>query len=35
MLQEYFNETAENPADYEFCIANATTIDDAHYLEKA
>lgn len=34
MLQEYFNETAENPADYEFCIANATTIDDAHYLEK-
>jgi DegV family protein with EDD domain len=34
MLNEYFQDTKENPADYEFCIANATTPEDAHYLEK-
>lgn len=34
MVKEYFRESGENPADYDFCIANATTIDDAHYLEK-
>ncbi|TAH69734.1 MAG: DegV family protein, partial [Anaerolineaceae bacterium] len=34
MVEEYFHDTHENPADYEFCIANATTPEDAHYLEK-
>lgn len=34
MVMEYFHDTEENPADYEFCIANATTLEDAHYLEK-
>ncbi|HPU64072.1 MAG TPA: DegV family protein, partial [Mobilitalea sp.] len=33
MVVEYFKENKENPDDYDFCIANATTIDDALYLE--
>lgn len=33
MTAEYFNRSGENPDDYEFCIANATTIDDAIYLK--
>lgn len=34
MVVEYFIESGENPKDYDFCIANATTMDDALYLEK-
>lgn len=34
MMTEYFNETDDSPSDYEFCILNATTMDDAYYLEK-
>lgn len=34
MVIEYFNESGENPKDYDFCIANATTMEDAQYLEK-
>lgn len=34
MVTEYFYDTGMNPDEYEFCIANATTIEDAHYLEK-
>ena len=34
MVIEYFDKSGENPEDYDFCIANATTIEDAHYLEK-
>jgi len=33
MAVEHFNEIGENPNDYEFCIANATTLDDAVYLQ--
>jgi len=33
MVVEYFKESGENPADYDFCIADATTMDDALYLE--
>ncbi|NLO08864.1 MAG: DegV family protein [Clostridiales bacterium] len=33
MVKEYFDDTEESPADYLFCIANATTLEDAHYLE--
>mgnify|MGYP000332869303 FL=1 len=32
MVVEYFKENNENPDDYDFCIANATTMDDAIYL---
>jgi DegV family protein with EDD domain len=34
MVEEYFTETGDNPKDYDFCIANTTTIEDAKYLEK-
>lgn len=34
MVVEHFNESGENPKDYDFCIANATTQDDAYYLEQ-
>lgn len=34
MVKEYFHDTGENPAEYEFCIADATTQEDALYLEK-
>jgi DegV family protein with EDD domain len=33
MTEEYFTETGEAPQDYDFCIANATTMDDALYLQ--
>lgn len=33
MVEEYFTETGENPKDYDFCIANATTMEDAKYLQ--
>jgi fatty acid-binding protein DegV len=33
MVEEYFNETREKPEDYDFCIANATTVEDAQYLQ--
>lgn len=34
MMEEYFTESRENPADYDFCIANATTKKDAELLQK-
>lgn len=34
MTEEYFNETGEKPCDYDFGIANATTMEDALYLKK-
>lgn len=34
MVAEYFKEYNENPADYDFCIANTTTPDDALVLQK-
>ncbi|MDI9508943.1 MAG: DegV family protein [Clostridiales bacterium] len=34
MVTEFFNDTGDSPSDYEFCIANATTIEDAGYLER-
>jgi DegV family protein with EDD domain len=34
MVEEYFKETGEKPEDYDFCIANATTMEDAKYLQK-
>lgn len=33
MMEEYFEETGENKEDYDFCIANATTLDDAQFLQ--
>lgn len=33
MVCEYFDETGESPADYDFGIANATTMEDAKYLQ--
>lgn len=32
MVQEYFEEHKEDPAKYDFCIANATTMEDACYI---
>ncbi len=34
MVEEYFQETGENPKDYDFGIANATTMEDALALQK-
>lgn len=34
MMEEYFNETGENPENYDFCIADATTIEDAQFLQE-
>lgn len=34
MVVEHFNDSGEDPDDYDFCIANATTLEDADYLEK-
>ncbi len=34
MTEEYFKSTQENPQDYDFCIADATTPEDAVYLQK-
>lgn len=33
MVKEYFDEANEEPSSYDFCIANATTMDDALYLQ--
>ncbi|MDF2539035.1 MAG: hypothetical protein K0S76_2056 [Herbinix sp.] len=33
MVEEYFAETGDNTSDYDFCIANTTTMKDAHYLQ--
>ncbi|HWT27641.1 MAG TPA: DegV family protein [Mobilitalea sp.] len=33
MVEEYFKDTGEKPEDYDFCIANATTMKDAIYLQ--
>lgn len=33
MMEEYFSETGEKKEDYDFCIANATTMEDANYLQ--
>lgn len=33
MLEEHFQESGEKFEDYDFCIANATTTDDAQYLQ--
>ncbi len=34
MVEEYFREYNENPADYDFCIADATTPEDATVLQR-
>lgn len=34
MVEEYFKETGEKAEDYDFCIANATTMEDAKYLQE-
>jgi fatty acid-binding protein DegV len=34
MVREYFKDYNEDPKDYDFCIANATTMDDALYLKE-
>ena len=34
MVKEYFHDADEKPENYEFCIANATTLVDARYLEQ-
>jgi DegV family protein with EDD domain len=33
MTDEYFTETGEDRQDYDFCIANATTMEDALFLQ--
>jgi DegV family protein with EDD domain len=34
MMEEYFEESKETPNDYDFCIANATTMEDALFLQR-
>lgn len=34
MVEEYFKETGENPENYDFCIVNATTMEDALFIQK-
>lgn len=34
MTEEYFKDTKEDPKDYDFCITDATTPEDAVYLQK-
>jgi len=34
MVEEYFEETGERYEDYEFCLANATTIDDTMKVQE-
>lgn len=34
MTVEYFSESGERKEDYDFCIANATTMEDAKYLQE-
>lgn len=33
MVEEYFNETGEKYADYDFCLANATTLEEASLVK--
>jgi DegV family protein with EDD domain len=33
MVEEYFEDTMDDPSKYDFCIANATTKEDAQYLQ--
>ena len=33
MTEEYFKDTGETPKDYDFCIADATTPEDALYVQ--
>lgn len=33
MVTEYFKEAGENPSDYDFCVVNATTMEDALLLQ--
>lgn len=33
MVEEYFSETKEQPQDYDFCIINANTMEDALHLK--
>lgn len=35
MVEEYFKETKERYADYEFCIVNATTMEDANIVRES
>jgi DegV family protein with EDD domain len=34
MTKEYFTQIGESPQDYDYCIANATTLNDAEYLQE-
>lgn len=34
MVEEYFLDTKENHSDYDFCLANATTLEDAMLLKR-
>jgi len=34
MTEEYFQETGEKYEDYDFCLANATTLDDTLYVQE-
>jgi fatty acid-binding protein DegV len=34
MVKEYFTETGENPSDYEFCIASASSDKDTLFLRQ-
>lgn len=34
MVEEYFKETGEDLSEYDFCIANATSTEDALYLQE-
>jgi DegV family protein with EDD domain len=33
MTKEYFTQIGGSPRDYDYCIANATTLNDAEYLQ--
>ncbi len=34
MTEEYFKETGETYEDYDFCLANATTVEDTRYVQE-
>lgn len=34
MTEEYFNETGEKYEDYDFCLVNATTLEDTLYVQE-
>lgn len=34
MVEEYFNETGDSYSDYEFCLVNATTMEDTLYVKE-